>query len=331
MRFPEYRGRRARSSANMRRLISETRVSVDDLIAPLFIRYGSGVSEEIDSIRGAHRFSVDRLDGEIESIASLGIPAVLLFGIPESKDPTGSSSHAEDGPVQRAIGRIKRVAPELVVITDVCIDEYTDHGHCGLVSDGKILNDETLPILAKMALSHADAGADIVAPSDMMDGRVGAIRAALDGAGHSHVAIMSYAVKYASAFYGPFRSACDSEPAFGDRSSYQMDPANAREAMREAALDLAEGADILMVKPALVYLDIIHRIRARCDLPLAVYQVSGEFAMIDAAAARGWIDRDRAMMESLIAIRRAGADMIITYYAKEAATKLLKEGGGQLK
>jgi porphobilinogen synthase len=305
-------------------MVRENRLSVDMLIYPLFVKYGSGVKEEISSMPGNYRFSVDRIAGEAKEVESLGIPAVILFGIPETKDDAGSEAYNPDGIVQRAIKEIKNACPGLVVITDVCIDEYTTHGHCGVVRGDKVLNDPTLELLGAMALTHARCGADIVAPSDMMDGRVGAIRIALDQNGHSDVAIMSYAAKYASAFYGPFREACDSTPQFGDRASYQMDPANSMEAIREVALDIVENADILMVKPALPYLDIIRRIKSQFNLPLAAYNVSGEYSMIVAAAQMGWLDRDRVMMESLLSIHRAGADMILTYFAKDAAEILNK-------
>ncbi len=319
MKFPEYRARRVRSSSNMRRLVRETRLSTDMLIYPMFVQWGKDVKDEIGSMPGNFRFSVDKLKDEIKEIESLGIPAVVLFGIPETKDEKGSEAYNPDGVVQRAIKEIKNVSPELVIITDVCIDEYTTHGHCGLVHEGKILNDPTLELLGAMALTHAQSGADIVAPSDMMDGRVGAIRVALDDNGYKDVAIMSYAAKYASAFYGPFREACDSSPQFGDRSTYQMDPANALESIREVALDIVENADIIMVKPALPYLDVIKIVKSQFNMPLAAYNVSGEYSMIEAAARNGWLDRDRAMMESLLAIHRAGANMILTYFAKDAA------------
>ena len=273
-------------------------------------------------MRGNFRLSVDGLAGEVKEVEALGIPAVILFGIPENKDDKGSEAYTPDGVVCRAVKEIKNACPALTVITDVCIDEYTTHGHCGVVQGDKILNDPTLELLGLMALAHAGAGADIVAPSDMMDGRVGAIRIALDDNGHKDTAIMSYAAKYASGFYGPFREACDSAPQFGDRATYQMDPANAREAIREVALDIMEAADILMVKPALPYLDIIRMIKTQFNLPLAAYNVSGEYAMIEAAARNGWIDRDRVMMETLLSIHRAGADMILTYFAKDAARLL---------
>ena len=322
MKFPEYRPRRTRASENIRRMVRENRLSTDMLIYPMFINWGKGVKEEIGSMPGNFRLSVDMLKDEIKEVESLGIPAVILFGIPETKDERGTEAYNPDGVVQRAVREIKDTSPDLVVITDVCIDEYTTHGHCGLVEDGKVLNDPTLELLGAMALTHAQSGADIVAPSDMMDGRIGAVRVALDDNGHKDTAIMSYAAKYASAFYGPFRDACDSSPQFGDRSTYQMDPANAMEAIREVALDIVENADILMVKPALPYLDIIRMIKSQFNLPLAAYNVSGEYSMIEAAARNGWIDRDRAMLESLLSIHRAGANMILTYFAKDAARLL---------
>jgi len=322
MGFPKNRMRRLRSSPSMRRLVRQTTVSVDDLIYPLFIREGEGIKEPIKSMTGCYHFSPDTIAAEAAEIASLGIPAVLLFGLPANKDEIGSEAWAENGVVQQAIRQIKKATPELLVITDVCLCEFTSHGHCGVIKDGKVDNDPTCELLAKMALSHAQAGADIVAPSDMMDGRVGYIREALEENGFEDVAIMSYAAKYASAFYGPFRDAAESAPAFGDRRTYQMDPPNADEAMAEIALDIAEGADIVMVKPALAYLDIIYRARQRFDCPIAAYNVSGEYMMINAAAAAGLVDREATMIESLTSIKRAGADILITYFAKELA-KLL--------
>ena len=323
MKFPDYRGRRLRASEGLRKLARETRLSRENLIYPLFVTFGKGVREEITSMPGCARLSVDNLKNEAKELESLGVPGLILFGIPETKDDTGSSALKPDGVVQNAIKEIKNAVPSLVVITDVCIDEYTTHGHCGLVSkSGKVLNDPTLEVLAKMALSHAKAGADMVAPSDMMDGRVHAIRLALDDADFTELPIMAYSAKYASGFYGPFREACDSAPQFGDRSTYQMDSANAREALSEAAADVEEGADIIMVKPALSYLDVITRVREEFDVPVAAYNVSGEYSMVKAAAEKGWIDGQRVMMEILLSIKRAGADMILTYHAKEAA-KLL--------
>jgi porphobilinogen synthase len=316
-----HRPRRLRQNAAMRRMVRETQLSADDLIAPLFIADGQGIVRPISSMPGQAQRSVDRLDAEIDELMELRVPAVLLFGIPTHKNATGSSGWDSNGPVPRAIRAIKQRAPELLVIADVCLCEYTDHGHCGVLAGerGDVLNDPTLELLAKEAVAYADAGVDIVAPSAMMDGQVAAIRTGLDAAGHQNVPILAYAAKFASAFYGPFREAAESTPQFGDRRAYQMDPANCREALREVALDVAEGADMLMVKPAGAYLDVIRAVRERYELPLAAYQVSGEFAMIKAAAQNGWLDERRAALESLLAIRRAGADMIITYYAKDAA------------
>ena len=319
MAFPQDRPRRLRATDELRRMVRETRLSADNLIAPFFVCDGRDVRHPIASMPGQHRFSVDHVVKEAGEVHRLGVPAIVLFGLPATKDETGSEAWAADGVVPRAIRAIKDHVPGLVVITDICIDEYTSHGHCGLVKDGRILNDETLACLQKMALSHARAGADIVAPSDMMDGRVAAIRRALDVEGFDQVAILSYAAKFASCFYAPFREAADSSPAFGDRQSYQMDPANAREALKEIRSDIDEGADIVMVKPALPYLDVIHAARSVFDRPLAAYQVSGEYSMIKAAAQQGWLDERRAMLETLTAIRRAGADLILTYFAKEAA------------
>lgn len=313
------RPRRLREKAAIREMVKETRVSPDDLIYPLFITFGKGIKQEIAPMPGQYRLSVDKLAAEAKEVAALAIPAVLLFGIPETKDETGSSAYDDDGVVQRAIKEIKSAVPELVVITDVCLCEYTSHGHCGLVEDGRILNDPTVLLLCRMALSHARAGVDMVAPSDMMDGRIQAIRQALDGEGYLDMPIMSYAAKYASSFYGPFREAAGSSPRFGTRESYQMDPANADEAIREVALDIEEGADIVMVKPALAYLDVIHRVKQQFSVPLAAYNVSGEYSLVAAAAKNGWIDGPRMMMEMLTSIKRAGADIILTYFAKEAA------------
>jgi porphobilinogen synthase len=319
MTFPTVRLRRLRTTANLRAMVRETTLSPANFIYPLFVVHGRDVYEEIPSMPGVYHQSIDHLAREIDELAALRIPAVLLFGVPAHKDPLGQENFADDGIVQQAARAIKQANPDILVMTDVCMCEYTDHGHCGIVRDGDILNDETLDILGKVAVSHANAGADVVAPSGMMDGMVHAIRAALDSAGHTQVSILSYAVKYASAFYGPFRDAAQSAPAFGDRRSHQMDPANVREAMREAQLDVDEGADMLMVKPALAYLDVIRRVRDRFDLPLAAYNVSGEYSMIKAAAARGWLDEQRVTLETLTAIRRAGADVILTYHAKDAA------------
>jgi porphobilinogen synthase len=306
-------------------MVRETSLSVDDLIDPLFVCEGKGIRQAISSMPGVYRCSIDELLKDVKISHSLGIPAVILFGIPDKKDAVGSEGTKPDGIVQRAVREIKSAIPEMVVITDVCIDEYTDHGHCGVVKDGKILNDPTLVLLSKMAQTHADAGADIVAPSDMMDGRVQAIRRTLDDTGHEDTIILSYAAKYASAFYGPFREAADSSPKFGDRRSYQMDPGNSDEGLRKVYQDIEEGADMVMVKPALPYLDIIYRIRQEVQVPVAAYNVSGEYAMVKAAAERDWLDGQRAMMESLLSIKRAGAQMILTYFAKEAA-RVLNEG-----
>ena len=317
-----HRPRRLRRSASLRALVRETRLSPDNLLYPLFIVPGEGQRREVASMPGVYQLSVDEAVAEASAASAEGIPGVLLFGLPESKDDVGSPAFDPEAPVQNAIRALKREVPELLVVTDVCLCEYTSHGHCGILVDGEIENDATVEQLARAALSHAAAGADIVAPSDMMDGRVGRIRDALDGGGFTSTAVMSYAAKYCSAFYGPFRDAADSAPAFGDRRSHQMDPANAREALREVALDLDEGADIVMVKPALMYLDVIARVKAEFDVPTAAYHVSGEYAMLKAAARNGWIDEPRAMMETLTAIRRAGADIVITYYAREAARAL---------
>jgi porphobilinogen synthase len=300
-------------------MVREVRLGVEDLVVPFFVRHGKGIKEPLSSMPGQFRFSPDTLLKEIKQVDSLGIPAVLLFGIPRKKDPVGSEGYARDGIIQQTVRRLKDTFPDLVVITDVCLCEYTDHGHCGIVRDGTVDNDPTLDLLAKIAVSHAMSGADIVAPSDMMDGRVGAIREGLDESGFENTAILAYSAKYASGFYGPFRDAAESAPSFGDRRSYQMDPANSDEALREVALDVEEGADMIMVKPALPYLDVIWRVRNAFDLPLVAYNVSGEFAMIKAAAANGWINGDQCMMEALTAIKRAGADLIISYHAVEAA------------
>jgi porphobilinogen synthase len=324
MLFPEYRARRLRRTATLRALTRETRLDPGQLVYPLFVIEGKNSRHPVASMPGVYQLSIDNLAAEARQLVALGIRAVILFGLPATKDHSGSSAHAKNGIIQRAIKELKNKVPELVVITDVCLCEYTDHGHCGFIIDNEVDNDATLEILARVAVSHARAGADIVAPSDMMDGRVAEIRAALDEENFVNVPIMSYAVKYYSAFYGPFREAADSAPRFGDRASYQMDPANSREAIREATLDVEEGADILMVKPALAYLDIIARLRDEFDLPLAAYQVSGEYAMIKAAAANGWLDEERVMAETLIGIKRAGADIIITYFAKEMAQLLAK-------
>jgi porphobilinogen synthase len=325
MGFPEYRPRRLRKNENFRRMVRETRLSVDNLIMPLFVVPGSHVVKPVGSMPGVAQLSVDALVEECKSIRDLGIPAVILFGIPEVKDSVGSGAYSEHGIVQQALRALKRDVPGLVLVTDVCLCEYTDHGHCGVVVDGDVDNDATLDLLAKEALSHAQAGADMVAPSDMMDGRVGVIRDTLDEEGFDHIPIMAYAAKFASGFYGPFREAAESAPQFGDRRSYQMDPPNADEALREVQLDINEGADIVMVKPALPYLDLIWRVKEAFGYPVAAYSVSGEYAMIKAAAQNGWLDEERVMMEMLTGIRRAGADIILTYFAKEAA-RLLTHG-----
>jgi len=303
----------------IREMVRETRLSVRDLVFPLFVKHGRGNRDPIPSMPGQFQFFAESIVREAEEVWALGIPAIILFGLPEAKDAVGSLSYADDGVVQRAVSAVKSKVPELVVITDVCLCEYTDHGHCGIIRNGKVDNDATLDVLARQAVSHAKAGADFVAPSDMMDGRVAAIREALDAAGFPDTGILAYAVKYASAFYGPFREAADSAPQFGDRTGYQMDPANALEALKEAALDVEEGADIIMVKPALPYLDIIRRVRDRSLLPVAAYNVSGEYALVKAAAEKGWVDGTRIMMEMLVSIKRAGADIILTYFAKEVA------------
>ncbi len=320
--FPIVRMRRTRQTDQLRGLVRETHLNLEQLIYPLFVAEDLSEPHEISSMPGIMQWPLEHLGYEIERLAQLGIKSVLLFGLPVQKDAVGSQAYDSQGIIQHAIKRIKSVAPQMLVITDVCLCEYTDHGHCGVIQNGTIQNDESLELLARMALSHAEAGADLVAPSDMMDGRVGAIRRVLDEQGLSAIPIMAYSAKYASGFYGPFREAAGSAPQFGDRRSYQMDPANAREALREIDLDIAEGADIIMVKPALAYLDIIRQVRDRYNLPLAAYNVSGEFSMIKAAARNGWIDEQRIVMEVLTGIRRAGADMIITYFAPDIATWL---------
>jgi porphobilinogen synthase len=322
MQFPDYRPRRLRSSDMFRRMIRETVLTADDFILPLFAVDGKNVKNPIAPMPGHYQLSVDNIVNAAREARELSIPAVMLFGIPNKKDPLGTKAYSKDGVVQKAVRSIKDKVDGIAVITDVCLCQYTDHGHCGMVEKGIIENDATLDLLARTAVSHADAGADMVAPSDMMDGRVGIIREMLDEEGYNQVPIMSYAAKYCSAYYGPFREAAHSAPQFGDRRTYQMDPANAIEAIREAALDVGEGADIIMVKPALPYLDIIYRIREEFDLPVAAYNVSGEYAMIKAAEKMGWIDGEKVMMETLTAIKRAGADMILTYFALEAATVL---------
>jgi porphobilinogen synthase len=322
MEFPRYRPRRLRRNERLRALVRETALSPDHLIYPLFVGPGKDDAQPVASMPGVAQLSVDRAVKECEELKSLGIPAVILFGIPERKDSVGSEAYIDGGVVQKAVRAIKERAPELLVITDVCLCEYTDHGHCGVIKDGDVDNDATLELLVKEGLSHAQAGADIVAPSDMMDGRVGAIRKALDQNGFERVAIMAYAAKYASGFYAPFRDAAESTPQFGDRRSYQMDPGNADEALREVELDIREGADIVMVKPAMTYLDIVYRVKQKFGYPVAAYNVSGEYSMIKAAAKNGWIDERRIVLELLLSIKRAGADMILTYFAKDVAREL---------
>jgi len=324
MYYPVFRARRLRETETFRRMVRETRLSVDQLIYPLFVAHGRELHREIPSMPGQFQRSVDELVREVKEVAALGIPAVILFGLPATKDAYGSEAYAADGIIQQAIRAIKDTVSDLVVITDVCLCEYTSHGHCGVVEQGRVKNDATLELLARTAVSHAEAGANMVAPSDMMDGRVAAIREALDDGGFEEIPILAYAAKYASVFYGPFRQAADSAPQFGDRQSYQMDPANADEALREVGLDIEEGADIVMVKPALAFLDVLSRVKAEFGVPVAAYSVSGEYAMIKAAGRLGWLDEERAMMEVLTAIRRAGADLILTYFAKDAA-RILNE------
>ncbi len=326
MQFPAYRPRRLRANPTIRRMVRETTVSANDFIYPLFVKPGKGLKDEITSMPGTYQLSLDMLPAEIDELKALGIPAVILFGLPSSKDEIGSEAYDEHGIVQEAIRAIKAHDPEFYVITDVCMCEYTSHGHCGILDDkGCVINDVTLELLAKEAVTHAEAGADMVAPSDMMDGRVAAIRAALDAEGFSEIPIMAYSVKYASGYYGPFRDAADSAPTFGDRTQYQMDSANAEEGMREAALDIDEGADIVMVKPALAYMDMIYRVKTEFGYPTAAYNVSGEYAMVKAAAANGWIDEKRVVLETMLGFKRAGADLILTYHAKDAA-RWLAEG-----
>ncbi len=322
MLFPDYRPRRLRRNENLRRMIRETRLSVDNLVYPMFAVPGKGIKDPIASMPGQYHLSTDNLVRAAKEAAGLGIPAIMVFGLPEKKDPLGTGAYARDGIVQRAVRELKSALPDLVVITDVCLCQYTDHGHCGLLDGNEIDNDSTLEIIAKIALSHVKAGADMVAPSDMMDGRIAEIREVLDENGFTNTPVMSYAVKYCSSYYGPFREAAESAPRFGDRKTYQMDPANAIEAIREASMDVEEGADIIMVKPALPYLDIIRTIRDEIDLPVAAYNVSGEYSMIKAAQKMGWLDGEKVMMETLLGIRRAGADIILTYFAMEAARLL---------
>jgi porphobilinogen synthase len=325
MPFPVYRPRRLRESPLLRSMVRETVLRADDFVYPLFAMHGRGIREPIGSMPGQYRLSIDEMLKECKDAASMGIPAVLLFGLPRDKDPRGSEAYAEDGIIQQAVRAVKDTIPDLLVITDVCLCEYTSHGHCGVVEDGRVKNDPSLELITRTAVSHAEAGADMVAPSDMMDGRVAAIREGLDESGFAETPIMAYSAKYASAFYGPFREAADSTPQFGDRRSYHMDPANPLEAMREVALDVDEGADIVMVKPALPYLDIIARVKGEFGLPVAAYSVSGEYAMLKAAGQLGWLDEDRAILEALTGIRRAGADIIITYFAKDAV-RLIEQG-----
>ena len=322
MNFPQLRLRRLRQNERIRRLVRETSLSVDDLVYPLFVRPGKEVKTPISAMVGHFQLSIDHVVEEIEEAEGLGIPGVILFGIPERKDEVGSEAYSDDGIIQRAIRAIKEEFPDFLVITDVCLCEYTSHGHCGVVEGDRVLNDPTLELLAKQALSHVRAGADIIAPSDMMDGRVAAVRKTLDENGYSEIPILAYSAKFASSFYGPFREAAESVPQFGDRKSYQMDFANADEALREVRMDIQEGADIVMIKPALPYLDIISRVKEEFRVPVAAYNVSGEYAMIKAAAQLGWIDGEKVMMESLLSIKRAGADFILTYFAKEAAKRL---------
>ncbi len=325
MQFPTYRPRRLRANETIRAMVRETTLSPQDFIFPLFVKPGTGRRDEISSMPGQYQLTLDQLPAEIDELKALGVPAVILFGLPSSKDAIGSEAYDEHGIVQEAIRAIKAHDPEYYVITDVCMCEYTDHGHCGVLDDsGCVINDVTLELLGKEAVSHAEAGADMVAPSDMMDGRVAAIRAALDAEGFDNIPIMAYSVKYASGYYGPFREAADSTPSFGDRKQYQMDPANAEEGMREAALDIDEGADIVMVKPALAYMDMIRRVKDEFGFPTAAYNVSGEYAMVKAAAANGWIDEERVVLETLLGFKRAGADLILTYHAKDAAKWLAR-------
>jgi porphobilinogen synthase len=323
--FPQYRARRIRGKEVFRRMVRETSLSVNDLIYPMFSAFGSGIRKEVSSMPGIYQQSIEHLVAEAQEAFELGIPAVILFGIPEMKDAVGSDAYAEHGIIQETVRELKKQVPGLAVITDVCLCEYTDHGHCGVIKDGDVDNDSTLELLCREALSHALAGVDMVAPSDMMDGRIQAIRMTLDANGFDNIPIMSYAVKYASGYYGPFREAAESAPQFGDRRSYQMDPANRLEAIREAAMDLEEGADIIMVKPGLPYLDIVREVRNEFNLPLAVYNVSGEYSMVKAAARNGWIDEERVVLETMFSFKRAGADLILTYHAKDVA-KLLKRG-----
>lgn len=325
MYFPILRPRRLRSSETLRRMVREHHLRVDDLIYPMFVIYGENIANEVPSMPGVYQYSVDKLLPAVNEVVDLGIPAIILFGIPEEKDEIAAGAYAEDGVVQQAVRAVKKEFPELIVITDVCLCEFTSHGHCGIIKDGEVMNDPTLEYLARTALSHAQAGADMVAPSDMMDGRVRAIREKLDSNGFSNIPIMAYSAKYASAFYGPFRDAAESAPQFGDRRSYQMDPPNSDEALKETAMDIEEGADIVMVKPALAYMDIIRRIKDEFAYPVAAYNVSGEYAMVKAAASKGWIDERSIVLEMLTGLKRAGADLILTYFAKDVAN-WLQEG-----
>lgn len=324
MMFPTTRLRRLRSTPALRRLVRENHLQVDDLLLPVFVTHGNQIKKAISSMPGIFNYSIDILLNELDQVVKLGIPGIILFGIPESKDATGSQAYAKDGIIQRAISSIKDLYPQLLVVTDVCLCEYTDHGHCGLIKDSHVLNDATLEFLGKCAVSHARSGADMVAPSDMMDGRVGVIRKTLDDAGYQDIPIMAYSAKYASSFYGPFREAADSAPQFGDRKSYQMDPPNIREALKEVELDIKEGADIVMIKPAMAYMDIIRKVKDSFNLPVAAYNVSGEYSMVKAAAAQGWIDEKSIVMEYLTSLKRAGADIILTYHAIDVARWLQK-------
>ena len=322
--FPNLRPRRLRKNENIRRLVRETRITLDDLIYPIFVRYGENIVEEVPSMPGVYRYSVDKVADAVKEVRDLGIPAVILFGIPEHKDEVGSDTWSEEGIIQQALRKIKSEVPDIYVITDVCFCEYTSHGHCGVLHDHEVDNDLTLENLKKQVVSHAENGADMVAPSGMMDGMVKVIREALDEAGFKHIPIMAYSAKFASAFYGPFRDAAESAPAFGDRRSYQMDPANSREALKEVLMDIEEGADIVMVKPALAYLDIISKVKENVLVPVCAYNVSGEYSLIKAAGRLGWVDEKRVMWETLLSIKRAGADMIITYFAKDVANMINK-------
>jgi porphobilinogen synthase len=319
MTFPVQRPRRLRLNENIRRIVRETNLSVDDLVYPVFVTHGRGVARPVEAMPGICNYSIDKMLEVLQEVVELKIPAIILFGIPAVKDEVGSEAYADDGIIQQAVRAVKKTYPELMVITDLCLCEYTSHGHCGIVEDGYVLNDPTLELLVRTAVSHAEAGADMIAPSDMMDGRIGAIRTALDNHGYQNIPIMAYSAKYASAYYGPFREAAGSAPRFGDRKSYQMDPANAAEALREVRLDIEEGADIVMVKPALAYMDVIRRVKDEFSYPVAAYNVSGEYSMVKAAAANGWVDERRIVLETLTGIKRAGADIIITYHAIDVA------------